>query len=86
MTRGLDRTPSALKKSIVRTIEQVKLNDYVATREEFQLLEIEKDVFTWVKEGKLNIVIDRVFELEQVRAAPEYLENGGAKGKVLLKL
>ena len=84
MTRGLDRTPSALKKSIVRTIEQVKLNDYVATREE--LLEIAKEVFTWVKEGKLNIVIDRVFELEQVRAAPEYLENGGAKGKVLLKL
>jgi len=61
-----------------------KLNDYVATREE--LLERAKDVFTWVREGKLNIVIDRVFELEQVRAAHEYLENGGAKGKVLLKL
>ncbi|KAK1738278.1 hypothetical protein QTG54_010947, partial [Skeletonema marinoi] len=53
-----------------------KLNDYVATREE--LLERAKDVFTWVKEGKLSIVIDRVFELEQVRAAHEYLENGFA--------
>ncbi|KAL7498208.1 hypothetical protein ACHAWT_006161 [Skeletonema menzelii] len=61
-----------------------KLNDYVVTREE--LLERAKDVFTWVEEGKLNIVIDKVFDLEQVRDAHEYLENGGSKGKVLLKI
>ena len=61
-----------------------KLNDYIATREE--LLERANDVFTWIKEGKLNIVIDKVFKLEQVQSAHEYLENGGAKGKVLLQL
>ena len=61
-----------------------KLNDYVATRDE--LLERANDVFTWVKEGKLNIVIDKVFDLEQVRDAHEYLENGRSKGKVLLKI
>ncbi|KAL7436531.1 hypothetical protein ACHAXM_005246 [Skeletonema potamos] len=61
-----------------------KLNDYVATREE--LLERANDVFAWVKARKLNIVIDKVFELEQVQSAHEYLENGGAKGKILFKL
>mmetsp|Transcript_6118 Transcript_6118/g.9537 ORF Transcript_6118/g.9537 Transcript_6118/m.9537 type:complete len:351 (-) Transcript_6118:24-1076(-) len=61
-----------------------KLNDFVATREE--LLQRASDVFSWVKEGKLNIVIDKVFDLEEVRAAHEYLENGGSKGKVLLEI
>lgn len=61
-----------------------KLNDFVATREE--LLDRATDVFTWVKEGKLNIVIDKVFDLDEVRAAHEYLENGGSKGKVLLEI
>ncbi len=61
-----------------------KLNDFVATREE--LLQRATDVFSWVKEGKLNIVIDKVFDLEEVLAAHEYLENGGSKGKVLLEI
>lgn len=61
-----------------------KLNDYIATREE--LLDRAHDVFTWVREGKLNIKIDKVFDLDQVQTAHSYLESGQAKGKVLLKL
>jgi NADPH2:quinone reductase len=60
------------------------LNDYIATREE--LLDRAHDVFTWVREGKLNIKIDKVFDLDQVQTAHSYLESGQAKGKVLLKL
>ncbi|KAL7454228.1 hypothetical protein ACHAWC_005852, partial [Mediolabrus comicus] len=61
-----------------------KLNDYTSNRAE--LLERAHDVFTWVREGKLNIVIDKVFDLDQVQTAHSYLESGQAKGKVLLKL
>ena len=61
-----------------------KLNDYVATREE--LLERANEVFMWVKEEKLSMVIDKVFDLDQVQSAHKYLEDGGAKGKVLFKI
>jgi NADPH2:quinone reductase len=43
------------------------------------------DVLNWVKEGKLNIRIDKVFDLTDVAKAHDYLENRETKGKVLLK-
>jgi len=61
-----------------------KLNDYVATREE--LLERANEVFEWVKEGKLKMKIDKVFDLEEVAAGHRYLEEGRSRGKILYKL
>ena len=61
-----------------------KLNDYVATRDE--LLERANEVFGWVQQGKLKIVVDKVFALEDVAAGHEYLESGQSKGKILYKL
>lgn len=61
-----------------------KLNDYVATRSE--LLDRANEVFGWVSTGRLNIVVDKVFELEDVAKGHEYLEEGKSKGKILFKL
>ena len=61
-----------------------KLNDYIATREE--LLERANEVFGWVMDGRLKIVVDKVFDLKDVAKAHEYLEDGQSKGKILFKL
>jgi NADPH2:quinone reductase len=61
-----------------------KLNDYVSTREE--LLTRAKEVFDWVKTGKIDVVIDKVFRLDEASAGHEYMENGGTRGKVLYKI
>jgi NADPH2:quinone reductase len=60
------------------------LNDYVSTREE--LLTRAKEVFDWVKTGKIDVVIDKVFRLDEASAGHEYMENGGTRGKVLYKI
>lgn len=64
-------------------VTRPKLKDYVATREE--LLTRANEVFGWVTDGKLKIVIDKVFGLEEVAKGHEYLEDGKSKGKVLFK-
>jgi NADPH2:quinone reductase len=64
-------------------VTRPKLNDYIATREE--LLERANEVFGWVMEGKIRIVVDRVFELEEVAKGHEYLEEGRGRGKILFK-
>lgn len=61
-----------------------KLGDYVATREE--LLERTDEVFGWVRDGKLKIVVDRVFDLNDAAKGHQYLEDGKSKGKILYKL
>jgi NADPH2:quinone reductase len=61
-----------------------KLNDYVDTRDE--LLKRAEEVFEWVRMGKLKIVIDKVFPLDEVALGHEYLENGSSRGKVLYKI
>ncbi|KAL7537215.1 hypothetical protein ACHAWF_005689 [Thalassiosira exigua] len=61
-----------------------KLNDYVATREE--LLARAEEVFGWVREGKLNVLVDKVFPLDEVAAGHQYLEDGKSKGKILFKV
>mmetsp|Transcript_10806 Transcript_10806/g.23519 ORF Transcript_10806/g.23519 Transcript_10806/m.23519 type:complete len:350 (+) Transcript_10806:116-1165(+) len=65
-------------------VTRPKLNDYVATRDE--LLERANEVFGWVMDGKLKIVVDKVFGLDEVAAGHEYLEDGKSMGKVLYKL
>lgn len=56
-------------------VTRPKLNDYVSTREE--LLERAREVFEWVQQGKLQMKVDKVFPLEDVRHGHEYLESGG---------
>jgi NADPH2:quinone reductase len=65
-------------------VTRPKLNDYVATRDE--LLTRADEVFEWVRTGKLDIVIDRVFALDEAAAGHEYLEDGRTRGKVLYKI
>jgi len=61
-----------------------KLGDFIATREE--LHERANEVFGWVKDGKLKIVVDKVVGLDDVAVGHEYLEDGKSKGKILYKL
>jgi NADPH:quinone reductase-like Zn-dependent oxidoreductase len=39
-----------------------------------------------IEEGRITIVVDRVYPLEQIREAFEYSETGRAKGKIILKI
>jgi len=61
-----------------------KLGDYIATPEE--LKKRCDDVFGWLKEGKLQVSIDKVFALDDAAEGHEYLESGESKGKVLFKI
>jgi NADPH2:quinone reductase len=61
-----------------------KLGDYVATREE--LVSRTDEVFKWVSEGKLDVKVDKIFPLEEVKDAHAYLESGQSKGKILFKV
>jgi putative PIG3 family NAD(P)H quinone oxidoreductase len=45
---------------------------------------IEETVWPWVRSGKVRPPIDRVFPLEKVQDAHEYLEKGSQFGKVVL--
>lgn len=41
---------------------------------------------TQIEAGKLRVVIDRVYHLEEIREAFAYSETGRAKGKIVLKV
>lgn len=40
----------------------------------------------FIEEGRIKPVIDKVFPFEEAAAAMQYLERGGAKGKVIVKI
>ncbi|KAL3822864.1 hypothetical protein ACHAXA_006228 [Cyclostephanos tholiformis] len=65
-------------------VTRPKLNDYVASRDE--LLSRANEVFDWVNTGRLDVVVDRVFRLEEAAAGHEYLEDGRTRGKVLYRI
>jgi NADPH2:quinone reductase len=58
------------------------MGHYVATRDE--LTSRTKDLFAWVREGKLNVRIDRTFPLADAADAHRALESRTTTGKVLL--
>ena len=43
-------------------------------------------IFGWMKEGKVRVIIDEVFEFERAVEAFEKLKTGRAKGKILIEV
>jgi NADPH2:quinone reductase len=72
--------PKIQGKSLYLTRPQ--LHHYTATREE--LLERARDVFEWVREGKLKVRIGGRYPLEEARRAQEDLESRRTTGKLIL--
>ena len=65
-------------------VTRPKLLDYTVDRAE--LVSRADEVFGWLKEGKLNVSVDRAFPLDQAAEGHMYLEAGKSKGKVLYKI
>jgi NADPH2:quinone reductase len=61
-----------------------KLGDYVATKEE--LSKRCQEVFGWIREGKVQITVDKIFDIDQAAQGHMYLESGQSKGKILYKI
>jgi NADPH2:quinone reductase len=61
-----------------------KLTDYVATKEE--LSKRCQDVFVWIREGKIQVTVDKIFDIDQAAQGHMYLESGQSKGKILYKI
>jgi NADPH2:quinone reductase len=65
-------------------VTRPKLLDYTVDRAE--LVSRADEVFGWLKEGKLNVSVDRAFPLDQAAEGHIYLEAGKSKGKVLYQI
>ena len=65
-------------------VTRPKLLDYTVDRAE--LVSRADEVFGWLKEGKLNVSVDRAFPLDQAAEGHIYLEAGKSKGTVLYKI
>jgi NADPH:quinone reductase-like Zn-dependent oxidoreductase len=40
----------------------------------------------WISEGKINPIIDRYYELAEMKKAHTYVESGAKKGNVIIKV
>ncbi|KAI1404298.1 reticulon-4-interacting protein 1, mitochondrial precursor [Hypoxylon fuscum] len=56
--------------------------EYVLTKNDHEHLEL---LGKWVKEGKVKVVIDEVFQYEEVPKAIEKLKTGRTKGKIVIR-
>ena len=74
--------PQLLNQKGSLFLTRPKLGDYIATREE--LLARSGDILNWVRDGDLNVRIDREFALEASADAHRALEGRETTGKVLL--
>ncbi|ETO30433.1 zinc-binding alcohol dehydrogenase [Reticulomyxa filosa] len=59
------------------------LAHYLRDREE--LLWRAQEIFEWIANDQLKIKIDKIYSLQQVAQAHEYIEAGQTQGKILLK-
>lgn len=64
-------------------VTRPKLLDYTVDRAE--LVSRADEIMGWLKEGKLNVQVDKEFGLDQASDGHDYLEAGKSKGKVLYK-
>jgi NADPH2:quinone reductase len=71
-----------MPKSI--TLAGGMMHNFLQTRED--LLRRAADVFQGLREGWLNLHVDRVFSLERAADAQRRLEDRGSVGKLLLKI
>jgi NADPH2:quinone reductase len=65
-------------------VTRPKLSDYIATHEELQSRA--NEVFQWVKSGDIDVTVDCIFPLSDVKVGHSYLEAGRSKGKVLFEM
>ena len=70
-----------IKKSAFVT--RPKLLDYTVNREE--LTSRSDEIFEWIKGGELNVVVDKVYDLDEAKEGHDYLEMGKSRGKVLYR-
>lgn len=74
--------PQILNRKGSLYLTRPSMNHYMLTRSE--TMQRSTDLFNWIEKGKLNIRIDKKFNLEEAKLAHEYMENRSTKGKVLL--
>jgi len=65
-------------------VTRPKLLDYTTDRAE--LVGRADEIFGWLKEGKLNVSVDKSFPLDEAAEGHMYLEAGKSKGKVLYQI
>ena len=65
-------------------LTRARLNDYIATRDE--LLMRAREVFGWMKDGRLRVRIQHEYPLADAAQAHRDLEGRGTMGKLLLSL
>jgi len=74
--------PQILNQKGSLFLTRPSLGAYTATREE--LLWRSGDLFRWIAEGRLEVIVDQTYPLTQAADAHRYLEGRQTKGKVLL--
>ena len=77
-----DPVPISKIQSRSLYLTRPQLHQYTATREE--LLERAREVFEWVRDGKLKVEIGGRYPLEDARRAQEDLESRRTTGKLVL--
>ena len=79
-----------LGRSLVRFLKALVLSPFVSQRMSPRLSKETKDPLVVLKEfieaGKITPVIDRTFPLSQVPEAIRYLEEGNARGKIVITM
>lgn len=76
--------PQILNQKGSLFLTRPSLGHYTASAEEIHGRAT--DIFDWIAQGKLEVVIDRVFPLAEAAAAHRYIEARKTMGKVLLQL
>jgi 2-desacetyl-2-hydroxyethyl bacteriochlorophyllide A dehydrogenase len=78
-----------LNLSIRTYFDQYITSRFSSRKVKMVLLQNVKEDVKWVRDhiaiGKIRVVIDRKFKLEDTRKAHEYSETGRARGKIILK-
>jgi NADPH:quinone reductase-like Zn-dependent oxidoreductase len=78
--RWLGGTDRQLWATMLSPFVSQKLGTFVSTPNHEDLLVLKE----YIESGKVTPVIDRIYPLSQVPEAMQYLEEGHAKGKVLI--
>jgi NADPH2:quinone reductase len=60
------------------------LNNYTATRRELETYT--NELFSLVKEGKVDVKIHEIYDLKDVKRAHDDLEGRKTQGKLLLRI